>query len=301
MIRIADSHSDFAGAQVMPACYGSEYDHADLNRMEHGGVALQVFAACVQPGYPDRLENGLKQIDFLHSFIKSSGGRVTLCTRPEHLFLPRIKAVLAIESGETIDCRVDLIQHVFSLGARMMSLTWNAENDFAHGCLCEGGLKPKGIEAVKELTKLRMALDVSHINEQGFWEAAELYKYPPCASHSCVYELHPNPRNLLKDQIEHIIKCGGYIGINFFAEFLRGIKASINDIIRHIEYILSLGGQQSVGFGSDFCGAPRTPEGLSSVADFQKLPEEMARRNYSDTLISQICYGNLEKYILKFL
>lgn len=301
MIQIADAHSDFAGFSVLPDCYGGEYDHADLARMEQGGLTLQVFAACVQPGYPDRLSNGLKQFDFLHDFISRSGGRVTLCTRPEHLRFPQIKAILAVESGETIDCRTDMIEHVFNLGARMMSLTWNAENEFAHGALSKGGLKPKGIEAVKELTKLKMAFDVSHINEQGFWEAVEVYKYAPCASHSCVYELHPNPRNLLKDQIEYIIKCGGYIGINFYAEFLKGASASINDVIRHIEYILSMGGERAVGFGSDFCGAPRTPQGLSSVADFQALPEAMARRNYSDALISQICYGNLEKYILKFL
>ncbi|MGE5493912.1 MAG: dipeptidase [Burkholderiales bacterium] len=301
MFRIADAHSDFAGFNVTPDQYGSEYDHADLDRMEKGGIALQIFAACVQPGYPGGLANGLKQLYFMHSFINCSKGRVILCTRKEHLSKPGIKAVLAVESGETIDCRTDMIEHVFGLGARMMSLTWNAENDFAHGALSKGGLKPKGIEAIKELTKLRMALDLSHINEQGFWEATEIYKYPPCASHSCVYELRPNPRNLLRSQIEYIISCGGFIGINFYAEFLKGIKASISDIMRHMEYILSLGGQHAVGFGSDFCGAARTPEGLDSVADFQKLPEEMARRNYNDTLISQICYGNLEKYILKFL
>lgn len=301
MIPIADSHSDFAGFNVLPDCYGSQYDHADIERMEQGGLKLQIFAACVQPDYPDKLANGLRQIDFIHSFISQSKGRVKLCTQPEHLSLPQIKAILSIESCDTIDCRVDMIQHVFSLGARMLSLTWNAENDFAHGALSKGGLKPKGIEAVKELVKFRIALDVSHLNEQSFWEAAELYSYPLCASHSCVYELHPNPRNLMRAQIEHIIKRGGYIGINFFAEFLKGEKASIEDLLRHIEYILSLGGQQNVGFGSDFCGAPRTPEGLGSVADFQKIPEAMAKRNYSDSLISQICYGNLEKYILEFL
>jgi membrane dipeptidase len=301
MVPIADAHSDFAGFWVLPDCYGSQYDHADLERMEDGGVALQIFAACVQPDCTDKLAKGLRQIDFIHDFISLSNDRVTLCTRPEHLSYPRIKAVLGIESGETIDCRTDLIQHVFYLGARMMSLTWNAENDFAHGALSEGGLKPKGALAVKELTKFRIALDVSHLNEQSFWEAAELYEYPLCASHSCVYDLHPNPRNLIKTQIEHIINQGGYIGINFYAEFLNGEKASIRDVMRHIEYIMSLGGQQNVGFGSDFCGAPRTPEGLDSVADFQKIPEAMARLNYSDTLIYQICYGNLEKYILKFL
>ena len=69
MVPIADSHSDFAGFWVLPDCYGPQYDHADLERMEDGGVALQIFAACVQPDCPDRLANGLKQIDFIHNLI----------------------------------------------------------------------------------------------------------------------------------------------------------------------------------------------------------------------------------------
>ncbi len=301
MILIADAHSDFAGFNMLPECYGIEYDHADLERMEQGGIRLQIFAACVQPGCTDKLEKGLRQINFINEFVNRSEGRVKLCITPDHLSFPGIKAILAIESGETIDCKTDMIQHVYNLGARMMSLTWNAENDFAQGALSKGGLKPKGIEAIKELIRLRMAFDVSHLNEQSFWEAAEVYAYPPCASHSCVYELRPNPRNLNRSQIQHIISRGGYIGVNFYSEFLKGDNASIADVLRHIEYILSLGGHEHIGFGSDFCGALHTPKGLGSVADFQKIPEAMARLNYSDTLIFQICYGNLEKYILEFL
>jgi membrane dipeptidase len=224
-----------------------------------------------------------------------------ICAAPEQLSALGIKAVLAIESGDTIDCRVGIIQYAFELGARMMSLTWNVENDFGYGCHCRGGLKIKGIEAVRELNRLRMALDVSHLSYEGFWDAAAIYVYPPCASHSCCYSITPNRRNLKDDQIEYIIKNNGYIGVNFYTEFLKGEKASVGDILDHIEHILYMGGQNCAGLGSDFCGIQYTPSGLDSVADFQKIPEAMAKRNYNDDLISQICYSNLERYLLKFL
>ncbi len=300
MIRIADSHSDFAGFIALDGCKGRLYDHADPQKMLEGGVSLQVFAAWVPADFSDRLSLGFRQIEYMHR-LTSAEENMILCASPEQLSAPGIKAVLAIESGDTIDCRVDMIQYVFELGARMMSLTWNVENGFGYGCHSRGGLKEKGLEAIRELNRLRMSLDISHLNYEGFWDAAGIYVYPMCASHSCCHRITPNQRNLKNDQIEYIIKSKGYIGVNFFTEFLRGEKASIGDILDHIEYILSMGGQCCVGLGSDFCGIQYTPVGLKSVADFQKIPEAMAKRNYSDDLIHRICYSNLERYLLKFL
>ncbi len=303
MIKIADSHSDFLARGVIDDDEDRLYDHADLQRMQQGGVALQVFAVWVPPDTIDKLALGLKQIDYYHTFIKQSHGVITPCLSTDCLKQnDGIHAILAIESGESIDCRNDYIAYVYNQGARLLSLTWNGENDYASGCHESGGLKPRGIEAIHILNDLCMALDVSHLNDQGFWEALDLYEHAPCATHSCVYELNPVPRNLKRQQIDCIIQRKGYIGINFYTEFLRGGSyATIDDVLDHIEYVLDCGGEDAAGFGSDFCGIQYTPEGLSSVADFQKLPQAMIRRGYSDSLISKICYGNFASFILKFL
>jgi membrane dipeptidase len=287
---------------VLSSADGRLFDHGGLDSMEKGGVALQGFAAWVPSEYPDKLSLTLKQIAFLKDMINSSNGRIILCRALEDLFVPGpIKAVLAIESCDCIDCDADAIARVYGLGARILSLTWNDENSFASGCLSEGGLKEDGLKAIKELNRLRIAFDVSHLNEQSFWEAINQYEYAPCATHSCAYTVYPTPRNLKDDQIKSIIERGGYIGTNFYTEFLKGRTATIEDILRHIEYILELGGQDCVGLGSDFCGIQYTPDGLDSVADFQSVPESMYKRNYTSDMISKICYGNFEKYILKFL
>lgn len=302
MVPIADSHSDFTGYAILGTTKERLFDHASLDGMVSGGIALQGFAVWVPPESEDKLEMASRQIDYLNAFVTASGGCVRLCTSKEDIKSDApIKAVLAIESGESINCCVEQIQTVYEKGARMMSLTWNDENDFARGCMCEGGLKPRGKEAIAQLNHLNMALDVSHINEDGFWAAINAYDAAPCASHSCVYEMMPCPRNLKKTQINAIIERDGYIGVNFYPEFLKGRYASVNDVLDHIEYILACGGEDNVGFGSDFCGIQYTPNGLSSVADFQKLPAAMALRGYSQPLISKICYGNFERYILKFL
>ena len=302
MIPIADSHSDYTGYGIVGSAKGRLFDHADLERMEKGGIALQGFAVWVPPESDDRFGQTMRQIDFLNCLITKSDGRIRLCTNKDDMAADTpIKAILAIESGETIDCKVELIQRVYDLGARILSLTWNDENGFAHGCMSNGGLKPRGIEAITELDRLNIALDMSHINETGFWEAAQEYHGAPCATHSCVYDMVPCPRNLKKDQIVYIIKNGGYIGINFYPEFLKGRTATVDDILNHIEYILMCGGEDNVGLGSDFCGIQYTPDGLDSVADIQKIPAAMARRGYAPSLILKICYGNFSDYILKFL
>jgi len=302
MVPVSDAHCDFLAYQVMKDEATRLFDHLDLASLLHGGVSLQVFAVWVPPESQNRLTCCMDQIGFLQKFMTRSEGQVCLCTKKEHLAEKKgIGAVLAIESGECIDCSLDAIKAAYRMGARMLSLTWNGENAFASGCGCNGGIKPAGKKAIALLDYLGMALDLSHINEQGFWEALELYEGSPCASHSCAYALCPAARNLSDVQIKAIISREGFIGINFYTEFLRGRSATIEDVMAHIEHVLSLGGTAAVGFGSDFCGIQYTPAGLHSAADFQALPEAMARRGYSDALINQICYGNFASYILKFL
>ena len=301
MARIADSHSDYLAFCALGEHGGHVFDHGGIERMQSGGVALQNLAVWAPLDVPDALACSMSEVTALLRLLREAPTLVHLCTRPEHLALPGIGIVLSIESGESINCSVERIEQFYGWGVRMASLTWNLENDFASGCLSEGEIKPLGRDALRVMNRLDIALDVSHINTEGFWETLEIYNGPPCASHSCVYELCPNPRNLKKDQIIAIIERCGYIGVNFFTEFLTDKSATVTDILNHIEYILHCGGEDVVGLGSDFCGAHSMPCRLKTAADFQCIPEEMQRRGYPTTLIEKICYGNFARYILQFL
>src|SRR5690606_34269437 len=118
-----------------------------------------------------------------------------------------------------------------------------------------GGLTARGRELVAECNRLGIALDVSHLSERGFWELMERTQDAPIASHSNAKALCSHPRNLTDEQIHAIIKTGGRIGITFVPYFLRaGGGAAIDDVLRHLEHICSLGGAGHVAFGSDFDG-----------------------------------------------
>lgn len=302
MFKIADAHCDFLAYQVISQSDSRLYDHIDIEKMQRGGVALQTFAVWVPPETENKLELGFQQIQYFHDFIEKNKQDVHLCINAADFNNShRISAILAIESGESIDCNNRCMSSLYKDGVRIFSLTWNGENAYASGCMAHGGLKLHGIKAINLLNSFNVALDVSHINEKGFWEAIDIYEHAPCATHSCVYELYEAPRNLKRNQIKALISRKGYIGINFYTEFLSGEKADIDDIVNHIEYILDCGGEDVVGFGSDFCGIQHTPKGLYSAADFQKIPEAMLRRNYKETLVTKICYGNFARYILQFL
>lgn len=302
MYSIADAHCDFLSHNTIEESDSWKYDQMSYSDLLRGGIKLQTFALWVPSDHEDKYGASRKQIDFLNSFITENNDAMALLKDADDLCAEtNIKALLSIEGGECIDCKVKLINEVYNAGVRIMSLTWNDENDFAHGSLCDGGIKRLGYEAINKLNELRIALDVSHLNEEGFWEAAGAFKNSLCATHSCAYGLCENPRNLKKDQIRHIISTDGFIGINFFPQFLTGRKAKLKDVIRHIEYVLELGGENSVGFGSDFCGIHTTPKELRTASDFQRLPEAMEYLGYPSNLIKKICYGNFERFILKFL
>ena len=142
----------------------------------------------------------------------------------------------------------------------------------------KNGLKPRGREFLAEMGRLRVLADVSHLNEAGFWDVCERSDLPPVASHSDCRWLCDVPRNLTREQARAIFERRGYIGINFCPEFLReGGRAAIDDVVRHMDAYMELGGEDCVGFGSDFDGISETPEGLATAADFPKVLEELAK------------------------
>jgi membrane dipeptidase len=299
-MHIADSHSDYLAYRVLGSRSGHVFDQGGVERLQKGGVVLQNLAIWAPPDAQDALSCSLSGV-FALFFMAQEMPDVRLCTQPEHLSQPGLGFILSLESGESIGCNAERIEQFYGYGARMMSLTWNYENKFASGALSEGGIKPPGREALLLLNRLHMAFDVSHLNEKSFREALDIYECAPCASHSCAYDLCPNPRNLKKEQISAIIERSGYIGINFFPEFLTGGEATARDVVNHIEYIMRCGGEDTVGLGSDFCGISSTPKDLKSASDFQNIPAEMERRGFTRTLIEKICYGNFARYILQFL
>lgn len=283
--------------------------HIDLIRLDEGMVHLQVFATFIEPEYmrKDAATKTLKMIDKLYQLMEKTD-KIKLILNGKDVDEAKnenkLGALLSIEGGEALEGDLALLRMFYKLGVRAMTLTWSLRNDLGDGILgsSDYGLTSFGKDVIKEMNRLGMIVDVSHLNERGFWDAINICEKPLIASHSDCKALCNHPRNLNDDQIKAIAAKGGVIGINFCPDFLRDDdNASIEDVLDHIEHIVNLVGINHVGFGSDFDGIEKTPFGLDDAASFPKILDGLKKRGFSDDEINSISHVNFERIIKEIL
>ena len=178
---------------------------------------------------------------------------------------------------------------------RAVALTWNFENEIGYPGTSgsDKGLKPFGKELIAEMDRRGILADVSHLNDAGFWDVVNFASLPPIATHSNLRWLCDVSRNLTRDMVKAIIERKGFIGMNFYSGFLeKNEHASIDDVVRHIDALMEMGGEDVIGFGSDFDGISAWPEGLANPADFPNLLNALRKRGYRETQIEKIAHEN---------
>lgn len=285
-MRIADAHCDTLFNQAIFSAYDCVVTPASLST---GNVALQTYAMFAGThAHGDPQENA--RIMFRYALTKGDVPLIRGALPEELPDTPH--AILSIEGGEVLKGSLETLR-AFDDRARirLIALTWNYENEIGFPAVLGpgGNLKPFGKALLREMDRRGILCDVSHLNEDGFWDAMERASLAPVASHSCCRWLCDTPRNLKKEQAKAIIQRKGFIGINFYTFFLTGEKtATIDDVVRHIEALMELGGEDVVGFGSDFDGIETWPEGLSSPACFPSLLNALAKRGYAQAQIEKI-------------
>jgi membrane dipeptidase len=215
----------------------------------------------------------------------------------------RIGAILSLEGADGLQGKWWALRLLHRLGLRLLGPTWNRANWACDGALEPrgGGLTAAGRRLVRECESLGILLDVSHLSERGFWDLADLASRPFFASHSNARAVTPHSRNLTDDQIRAIIAVDGLIGVTFVPWFLTNREpASISDVLRHVEYICSLGGAKHVAFGSDFDGIDRHPAGLAHPGEYPALAEALSRR-YPEGTVRDFLEGNAYRFLRKYL
>ncbi|MEG2134764.1 MAG: dipeptidase [Clostridia bacterium] len=262
-------------------------------RLAAGHVGLQTFAMFSghegDPGTP--YGRGLKMLDY----VPKLGVPVITGKLPDAA-PDTPHGVLSIEGGEMLEGSLARLHEFHDAGVRMITLTWNYENQIAYPAKSGSRLPLKdfGRELVFEMDKLGMLSDVSHLNDAGFDDVAARTRLPLVASHSNLRERTPVPRNLTRAQVRVIIEKQGFIGVNFYADFLRsGAPATLDDVLGHIDALCELGAVHCVGFGSDFDGIDAWPEGLENPSHFPALLDLLARHGYTDAQLAGIAGGNL--------
>ena len=289
---VADSHCD----TLMALLHGGEREKlmVTAEKMKKGGVGLQTFAMFTGANgtHGTAYQDGIGMLGCMDKL----NVKMVLKNLPDEL-PDEPCGVISMEGGEALEGKIERLYEFYNLsGLRMIALTWNFENEIGYPAKLgpTPGLKPFGMKLLKEMDKLGIYADVSHLNEAGFWDVAENMKLPPIASHSNNREVCDVPRNLYKKQIEEIISRKGYIGINFYTNFLTKTGTScIDDVIRHIDSIMELGGEDVLGFGSDFDGIELWPDGLSDSACFPNLIEALLKHGYTEKQVEKFAGLNL--------
>jgi len=239
---------------------------------------------------------------------RESKGRVRVCRSAgdiERCLADGVlAAVLHIEGAEAIDANFELLDVLYAAGLRSLGPVWSRPNIFGYGVpfRCPSspdtgpGLTDLGKALIGVCNRLRILIDLSHLNERGFWDVAELSNAPLVASHSNAHAVSPHSRNLTDKQLAAIGQSGGLVGVNFAAAFLRpdgrhDKNTPVDLIGQHIEHLLEHAGEDNVGFGSDFDGA-LIPAELGNAAGLQILVRAMQKRGFGKPLIEKVCFRN---------
>ncbi len=289
LCRILDDNSDLSN---------SAYD-VNIRAVSDSEHYTQVFACFTDPEYGERAhERCMALIDTYYRQTDKFGIRRCVCSDDLHRARreARTASFLSIEGGECIRT-IDDIEKLYGLGVRIAALTWNWDNHIAGGALENGDLTEFGRDIVKRMNGMGMIIDVSHLNRKSFYRIALISEKPLAATHSCSDFINPHPRNLTDEQFKIISSGGGYVGINFYPEFLTsGKTAEISDIIRHMAHFLDIGGEYTLGLGSDFDGIGSKPSDLKNAGGMRVLYERMVQE-FGERQAKRIAYGNFERLL----
>ena len=297
---IADTHSDTLYAM------GVQHAPADRlmitpERLRQGGVTLQVFALWTGGKGNKGDVAGIVQAELSQVPGLIAAG-LRQVTDPADARVGEQCFMLSVEGGEVFEPGLHTVQLYRDKGVRMAALLWNNENALGYPAKSgdKRGLTDYGLQVAREMQRVGMAVDVSHLNEAGFYDLFAKTDRPPMASHSCCRALCDHFRNLTDEQLRLMIREGGFVGVNFYPHFLsEDGRADAALVARHIDHICQLGGAEIVGFGSDFDGIETTPDNVRHPGDIPNLLDELRRLGYDDAAIAGIAGENLKRYFAR--
>ena len=297
--------------QVIKRLYYPSFQKGDIT-----GIVASIFVDSQFLPY-NGLTVAMEQIAALHCEIKESSDILMLCTNSEDFITAaatnKIGILLSFEGAEPItSC---LMLHAFyAAGVRGLGLTWSRRNIAADGCdftgnLKKGGLTNFGHDLLKEAESLHMIIDVSHLSDEGVDDVLSSTSCPIIASHSNARTITHNNRNLKDEHLKEIAKRGGVVGLNGCSIITAdsGTLATKEHLIKHLDYMIHIMGEDHVGLGFDFCDLFLQN---SSKQDLEKMPEfpfdilsgahkdipdflqQLKQHHYSDTQISKIAGEN---------
>lgn len=264
--------------------------------LRQGGVTLQTMALWTGPKGENANELAKQE---MAQIARLTAAGIRQVDDPSQAHDGECCFMLSIEGGELFQDDLASVESWRSRGVRMAAISWNNSTRIANSAKSRSteGLSDYGVQVIREMQRVGMAVDVSHLNEAGFWDLFRKGHRTPMASHSCVRSLCDHFRNLTDEQLRAMIQYGGYVGVNFYPHFLsENGKATVRTVAEHIDYICQMGGSEIVGFGSDFDGIEVCPQGLENAGMIPALLDELRSMGYSEDAVAGVAGGNLRDY-----
>jgi membrane dipeptidase len=309
----------------------------DIPRLREGGVKAQFWSVYIPSEHPNPARTVTEQIDLVRRMAERYPDAFEMAYTADDIERivrsGKIASLIGIEGGVAIENSLAQLRAFYTLGARYMTLTHNSTLDWADAATDSpkhDGLTRLGERFVKEMNRLGMLVDISHVSPATMADALRVSQAPIIASHSSAYAICPSPRNVPDDILKGVKQNGGVVMVNFYSGFIvpesgrkmravlqemrakypdraermkvleawyrteagRFSRGSYRDVADHIDHIVKVAGIDHVGIGSDFDGITMWPVGLEDVASYPRLTEELLGRGYSEGDVHKILGAN---------
>jgi membrane dipeptidase len=288
--------------------------HTDIARLRAGGVGAQFWSVYVPF---ESVEEGaarvqLEEIDIARQIIRGYPDHFELALNPSDVNRifgsGKIASMLGMEGGHAIENSLGALRAFFDLGVRYMTLTHGGTIDWldsATDVAMHDGLTPFGAEVVREMNRLGMLVDLSHVSPKGMSDVLDVTEAPVIFSHSSARALTDHPRNVPDNILRRMPENGGVVMVTFVPSFVSeevrtyqgpqadSPRATLADVADHIFYVREVAGVDHVGIGSDFDGISSTPVGLEDVSTYPALLEELSRRRWTEEELRKLVGENL--------
>jgi membrane dipeptidase len=318
---LIDTHNDAPmftvdGFDIGPR---SARGHTDLARLREGGVGAVFFSVYVAATYVrgnHSANRALQMIDTVrHDIVARYPNDFMQALTADDIEAAhrqgKIATLMGLEGGHAIEDSLRLLRDYYRLGIRYMTLTHSNTNNWADSSgdidkadvKHHNGLTDLGKQVVREMNRLGMIVDISHVADKTFWDVLDVTAAPPFASHSSCRAFSNAPRNMTDEMIVALAKKGGVIQINFACSFLSQAAndakiakqpqhTTVDDVVKHIDHVVKIAGIGAVGIGSDFDGIDCAPTGLDDVSKFPNLTRRLLEKGYKTEDIRKIYGGN---------
>jgi membrane dipeptidase len=310
----------------------------DIPRLREGGVKAQFWSVYIPSEHKNPARTVTEQIDLVHRMVDRYPDAFELAYTTDDIDrivrTGKIASLIGIEGGVAIEDSLAQLRAFYTLGARYMTLTHNTTLDWADAAVDtprHDGLTPFGEKVVKEMNRLGMLVDISHVSAATMADALRVSQAPIIASHSSAFAICPSPRNVPDDILKAMKQNGGVVMVNFYSGFIvpesgkkmRAITQEIRakypdgparakaledwyksegsklargtyrDVADHIDHLVKVAGIDHVGIGSDFDGITKWPLGLEDVSCYPRLTEELLKRGHTEADVHKILGGNV--------